>query len=341
MRYELTLRVDAPGDDRSLTSDVSEEYRKRIYGALKLKVFSHAWVSLRLGTPKWEEVRAFLVKERVPVGSAHLAELLDEEDEWEWSLLSTPTVSGSFSLWDDHPNFKPGSLPKKAHALNHSFVSAEFVAACKRAGLRGIEFLECKNAGRKAAPPWYAALPAHALGHGLDHPWFDRDRWVPHVRHYAIRRFDGINTGQSQFHQFWLREEAQSEPLVRQMLEVCPMPAKADSGLNGLKFVMAPRYLARVQPKEDFAYIPWGEDGPNREGKMMRFRQLVVRRRARDVLVAAGLVKARDFLRLRSIATPEPGVPDLDAKYPPPPPMYSAEELGAMRASEAGSSGPP
>lgn len=331
MHYNLTFRVDAPGDERQFGSDVSEEYRKRIYGALGLKVFSHAWVSMPLGTPKWEEVRAYLVKERVLVGTAHLAEILDEEDEWEWALLATPQVSGSFSLWDDRPNYKPGSLPKKAHALNHSFVSGEFVAACERAGLRGIEFLECRNAGRKAAPPWYAALPAHALGHGVDHPWFDRDRWVPHVRHHAIRRFDGINTGQSQFHQFWLRKEAQSEPLVRQMLELCPMPAEPESGLFGLSFVMAPRYLARVQPKDDFAYVPWGEDGPNREGKMMRFRQLAVRRRARDVLVEAGLVKQRDFLRLRSISQPEPGVVDLDAKYPPPPPMYSAKELSAMK----------
>src|SRR5688572_29950047 len=276
MHYDFTFRVDAPGDDRQFGSDVSDEYRKRIYGALKLKVFSVAWVSIRLGTPKWEEVRAFLIKERVLVGSAHLAEILDEEDEWEWSLLHTPQVSGSFSLWDDHVEFKPGSLPKKAHALNHSFVTGEFIATCERAGLRGIEFLECKNAGRKAAPPWYAALPAHALGHGLDHPWFDRDRWVRHVRDYAGKRFSGIDTGQNQFHQFWLRKEAQNEPLVREMLEVCPMRPKAESGLFGLKFVMAPRYLARVEPKDDFAYVPWGEDGRNREGKMMRFRQLAV-----------------------------------------------------------------
>jgi hypothetical protein len=332
MRYELTFRVDAPGDDRQFTSDVSEQYRKRIYGALKLKGFSVAWVSVRLGTPKWEEVRALLAKERVLVGTAHLAEILDEEDEWEWSLLSTRQVSGSFSLWDDYPSYKPGSLPKNAHALNHSFVTGEFVTACERAGLRGVEFLECKNSGRKAAPPWYAALPAHGLGRGLDHPWFDRERWVRHVQHDSHKRFSGIDTGQNHFHQFWLRPQAQGEPLVRQLLDICPMPKAPESGLFGLTFVMAPRYLARVQPKEDFAYVPWGEDGPNREGKMMRFRQLAVRRRARNALIEAGLFKPRDFLRMRTVAKPEPGVVDLDAKYPPPPPMYSAEELGAMRA---------
>jgi hypothetical protein len=338
MRHELTFRIDAPGGNFGMGpgAEAERQLRARIYGALKLKVFSVAWVTVRYGTPKWEETMALLSKEGVLVGSAHFAELLDEEDapQSDWSILYTPQVSGSFSLWDDYPQYKPGSLPKNAHALNHTFVTGEFVAACERAGLRGIEFLRCKNAGRKAAPPWYAALPARALGHGLDHPWFDRGRWARHVGGDAGKRFDGIDTGQSQFHQFWLRPEAHSEPLVRELLQICPMPAKAESGLYGLNFVMARRYLARVEPKDDFAYVPWGEDGPNREGKMMRFRQLAVRRRARDALIAAGLFKPRDFLRVRSIAAPEPGVLDLDSQYPAIEPMFGAEELGVMRASE-------
>lgn len=334
MFHELSFRVDAPEGNFGMGpgAEAERQLRARIYGALKLKVFSVAWVTVRLGTPKWAQARALLLKERVLVGSAHVAEILEEDDESEWSLLHTPQVSGSFSLWDGHPEYKPGALPKNAHALNHSFVSEEFVAACERAGLQGVEFLRCKNAGRKASRDWYAALPAHSLGHGLDHPWFDRDRWVRHVQGDTRKRFSGIDTGQNQFHQFWLRPEAQGEPLVRELLEICPMPAKAESGLYGLKFLMAPRYLARVEPKDDFAYVPWGEDGPNREGKMMRFRQLMVRRRARDALVAAGVVKARDFLHVRTISQPEPGVVDLDAKYPPPGPMYSPEEVAAMKA---------
>src|SRR5918996_1897783 len=156
MRYELTFRVDTPGDDFGMGpgADATRELRARIYGALKLKVFNVAWVRLRYGTPKWEEAVALLRKERALVGSAHFAELLDEEDEpqSDWSLLFTPQVSGSFSLWDDYPQYKAGSLPKNAHAINYAFVSGEFVAACERARLRGIEFLRCKNSGRKAAP---------------------------------------------------------------------------------------------------------------------------------------------------------------------------------------------
>lgn len=344
-RYELTLRVDAPGDERSFFDDSpSARARERIYAALRLKVFSSAWVHLSLGTSKADQAMAMLVQERQAnsalVGTAHLAEILAEEEEpgSDWSLLYTPQVSGSFSLWDDYPEYKPGSLPKNVHALNHTFVSADFRAVCERASLTGLEFLRLRNAGRKAGAPWFAALPRHCLGNGLDHPWFDRSRWVPHVKHYARKRFGAIETGQSQFHQYWLREaEVRSNALVQRLLEVCPMPNKAESGLFGLRFVMTPRYLAGAQPDEDFAYVPWGEDGPNREGKMMRFRMLALRRRARDALVAAGLFKPRAFKRVLSVAAPEAGVVNLDALHPPVPPMYTAAELAALRAQEPAS----
>src|SRR5688572_20781951 len=340
-RHDLTLRVDAPDDDAPFSSAASANLRKRIYAELKLKVFSVAWVTLRLGTPKADEAIALLIREReagtAVVGTAHFSEKVAEGDEpaSDWCLLSTPQVSGSFSLWDDYPEYKPGSLPAKAHALNHCFVSERFVATCERAGLRGVEFLRCRNAGRKAVPPWFAALPSRPLGRGLDHPWFERERWVRHVQGDSHKRFDAIEVGQSQFHQFWLRPgAAESEPLLRRMLQLCPMPPKPESGLFGLSLVMAPRYLARAEPQEDFAYVPWGEDGANRKGKMMRFRLLALRRRARDALIADDLFKPRDFRRVRSVASPEPGVPDLDALYPPIAPMYSAEELSAMRRAQ-------
>lgn len=60
-----------------------------------------------------------------------------------------------------------------------------------------------------------------------------------------------------------------------------------------------PRYWTGALPAADFAHVPWGEDGPNREGRILRFRQLAVRDRARQVLVEAKLVPAKSFLPLR------------------------------------------
>jgi hypothetical protein len=339
-QFDLTLRVDAPGPAGGMLGEESDRVRERVYAAMKLKKFSVAWVTLRLGTAKWEAARDLLLKElragTALIGSAYLAERLaeDEAPESDWTLLATRQVSGSFSLWDDYPQCKAGTLPK-VHALNHSFVSAEFVGVYRKAGLNGLEFLRCRNSGRKAGPPWFAALPARSLGNGLDHPWLDRARWAEHVKGHSRRRHGAVATGQNQFHQFWLRREAAADPLLQRLLEICPMPADASAVLDGLKLVMAPRYLSSAEPQDDFAYLPWGEDGPNREGKMMRFRQLAVRRRARDALLGAGLFKPRDFLRMRSVAAPEPGVENLDRGYPAVPPMYSAQELAVLRLQES------
>jgi hypothetical protein len=82
-----------------------------------------------------------------------------------------------------------------------------------------------------------------------------------------------------------------------------------------------------------------GEDGRNREGKMMRFRQLAVSRRARQFLIDAGLFSEKVFLGLRSIASPEAGVENLDQIHGPIVPMYLPDELEKLRAMEKTLSG--
>ncbi|HXV12485.1 MAG TPA: hypothetical protein VD839_16920 [Burkholderiales bacterium] len=347
---ELTLRVDAPpaGPDGStdLLGAESQHVRERIYVALRLKPRSVSWVTLALGTPKAERAIESLVEERragrAVVGSAQLREELDEAEnaESEWSILNTRQVDNSFSLWDDYPQCRAGTLPEVG-ALNHTFVSDRFVSAYEQARLNGLDFLRCRNSGRKPGPPWFVALPKHFLGKGLDHPWFDREPWVAHVAHDSRKRTTSIDTGQCAFHQFWLRrDQAERDPLLVKLLALCPLPAEFGTGLFGLRFQMAPRYFAGSQPDADFAYVPWGEDGPNRVGKVMRFRLLAVRRRARQALTEAGLFQDRDFAGVRSIALVEPGVELLDGRGDGPGPMYTEAELTALRASELEIGGP-
>lgn len=343
-KLTLTLRVDAPPAGPDGATDFlgpeSERVRTRTYAALRLKPRSAAWITLALGSPKAGRALDFLIEEcrleRAVVGSAYLLETLDaaESAQAEWSLLHTRQVD-DFSLWDDYPHCRAGTLPA-VHALNHCFVSEKFVACCKAAGLTGLEFLRCRNSGRKPGAPWFAALPARFLGKGLDHPWFDRERWVPHVAHDRHRRTSSIDTGQDTFHQYWLRHaEIGRDGLLRTLLALCPMRPEPGTGLHGLTLRMAARYLRAAQPDTDFAYVPWGEDGPNREGKMLRFRLLAVRRRARQALTSGGLLGDRDFQAVRSIDAAEPGVAVLDGHGEAPGPMYTEAELAALRAREA------
>jgi hypothetical protein len=339
-RFELDVRLDASapesGDEPEALSEESRQTRARIYKQLGLKPHSgKAWVTLDLESAKGRGMFQKLIEEcrtgRVVAGSATAREKLDTEGDW--FQLETKVAYDSFSLWDDYPSYKAGTHPE-GHALNETFVSEAFVGAVKRAGLTGISFLRCLNKGRKAGLSWFAALPERSLGRGLDHPWFDRQRWHRDVSDDPNKRSSPLETGQYQFHQCWLRDDLGADrEFVQKLHELCPMP-RARTPLRGLQFLTVPRYWAPEFPDADFAYLPFGEDGPNREGKILRFRRLAVSSNARKVLVDAGLFTQKSFLALRSVATPERGVEILDRRHDPLPPMYTTEELAVLRAKE-------
>ena len=342
-RYELDLRLDAPADDHlaSALTEESERLRSAIYRKLGLKVRSRSWVTIDPGSDKGRRTIRQLVAEcasgAVVAGAGSLTEHLEqaEVDAADWFCLVTKTADDSFSLWDDYPSYKAGRHPAGSHALNGTFVSAAFVAACERAGLRGISFLRCRNRGRKPAPPWFVALPARSLGHGLDHPWFERAAWLRDVADTPAKRSSSLDTGQWSFHQRWLRDgPAEDAGLLASVLRLFPAPTAHDTTLTGLRIETVPRYWSKAFPDADFAYVPWGEDGPNREGKLMRFRLLMVGRRARQSLIDAGLFAAKAFTAVRSVAEPEEGVAPLDEQFGPVPPMYTDAELAALRARE-------
>jgi hypothetical protein len=340
-QFSLTLRVDAPapGDGApTMLSKASEELRARLYRSLGLKVHSVAWVTVAPGTAKGDAALRTLIEERIAgrasVGAAILTEAMNRGDPTlsRWFHLDTRTVD-DFSLWDDYPSCKAGTLPK-LHALNHTFVSSAFVEACRRRGLAGMSFLRCASRGRRPGAPWFVALPDASLGRGLDHPWFDRGKWLRDTGSRPDRRSSAIDVGQWAFHQCWIRDEAAGEPPLDVMLRLCPPPPRFTSGIDGLQVVTIPRHWAAALPQGDFAYVPWGEDGPNVEGKVLRFRKLAVSARAREILLAEGLFNEKSFLPVRIVETPEPHVMVLDRPGDPVPPMYTEAELLVLRAKE-------
>ena len=121
---------------------------------------------------------------------------------------------------------------------------------------------------------------------------------------------------------------------MQPLLELFPMSRAQESILLGLSFVSVPRFWTKAFPDADFAYAPSGEDGPNREGKILRFRQLMVSRHAHRVLIDAGLFTEKVFLGVHSVASPEEGIEILDQSCAPLPPMYTADELADLRFQE-------
>jgi hypothetical protein len=256
-----------------------------------------------------------------------------EEPTSDWCILFTRWVDDSFSLQEDYPSCKAGSLPDVG-ALNRTFVSQAFAHLFTRSGFTGLELLRCATRSRKPAPAWYVALPTEPLGNGLDHPWFDRARWTAFVRQSPEKLATSLDEGQSTFHQYWLRPEAASDADVALLLELCPQPPAPTTRIRGLNFSMVPRYLTRAEPQTDCAYVPWGIDWEDANGKNIRDRAIVVRRKVRRALLEAGLLKKGAFARLRSIPEPEPSVEVLDGVRPRFPPMYTASELHQLRQRE-------
>lgn len=221
------------------------------------------------------------------------------------------------------------------HAYSNSFVSADFVDICERSGLRGISFLRCQKKGRKPGPAWFVALPDSSLGRGLDHHWFDRPEWLRYVGDDPKKRSSSPGAGQYGFHQSFLRlDRARGAQFLQPLLDMFPMSRPNDSTLLGLNFVTVPRFWTGAFPEADVAFVLEGEDGSNRDGKVMRFRQLMVSRHARQVLIDAGLFSGKVFLAVRSVASPEEGVEILDQSHACLPPMCTGKELAALRARE-------
>jgi len=341
-RHELELRLDAPGveDFGGALSEESDLARASVYRKLGLKVHSNAWVRIDLSSANGMNKVQKLIEEckagRVTAGTANVYEHLDKDESAaaDWSYLYTKTANSSFSLWDDYPSYISSELAA-GHAFNHTFVSAQFVDACERSGLRGISFLRCRKKGRKDGPAWFAALPENGLGRGLDHDWFDRGSWIRDVGDDQTKRSSSLDVGQPNFHQRWCRaDRVKDVRFLQTLLELFPMSRARESILLGLSFVTVPRFWTKAYPDVDFAYVPWGEDGPNREGKMMRFRQLMVSRHARRALIDAGLFTEKVFLGVHSVASPEEGIEILDQSHGPVSPMYTADELADLRSQE-------
>jgi hypothetical protein len=130
-----------------------------------------------------------------------------------------------------------------------------------------------------------------------------------------------------------VRDEAyRSDPLLARFARL--LPEKSEAAFVGLTVLCVPRYSRAYLPAADFAYVSLTPDGPNREGKVLRFRRLCASRRARDALLGAGLIREQDAEPLLVVDAPPAGAPDLDRLHPPPPPMYTDVELAGLCAAE-------
>jgi hypothetical protein len=338
----LHLRLDPHETQPNwLWDPAAPEFRKSFYRSFGLGR-SDTWATIDPATPKGvralDRIELLVKSGAVLLGEARLQESLTgaELDACEWFELGNRFFKGDpgFSLWDDYPSCRSAAIPNEVHLTADVLVSEAFRAVVEAERLRGLEFLRVKEKSRKPKLAWYVGIARQQLGQGVDHPWLDRGRWEQYLRDHASRTYDQDPTRPpGHFSGHWVRDDAgRSDALLARLLRL--VPEGAGPVLEGLTVLGVPRYWRERLPAADFAYVPAGRDGPNREGKILRFRKLCARRRARDALLAAGLIREQDAEPLLVVDEPPAGAPNLDLLYPPAPPMYSDAELAALRAQE-------
>ncbi len=111
-------------------------------------------------------------------------------------------------------------------------------------GLTGLDFLWVRDLGRYQAPQWYAAIAQRPLGHGLDHPWFDRTNPLARAAtlggdvssdgSYGVRHFDNRHFGDR-----WTSGDAEIDDLLRLFPGDTPL---------GLIMNAVPRYRPLLVP---------------------------------------------------------------------------------------------
>jgi hypothetical protein len=341
--YQLVLRLD-PHDAQPnwLHDPAAPALRRSFYRSLGLRG-TDTWVTLDPLAPKtadtFDRLEVLVKSGAVALGEVRLRESLtaEELEACEWFGLENRFFKAEpgYSVWDDYPACKSAAIPDGIHLFGDVVVSAMFRAVVEARRLGGLEFLRVKEKSRKPKLVWHVAVARAPLGQGVDHPWFDRTRWERYLRAHAATTYDqDAARPPGHFSGGWIRDEAYGAvPLLARLLKL--LPEKSEQPLVGLTVLPVARYARAHLPATDFAYVPLGRDGPSRAGKLLRFRRLCASRRARDALLDAGLIRERDAEPLLVVDAPPTGAPDLDRLHPPPPPMYTDQELAALRAAEA------
>ena len=369
-RASLVVRLDPV--DGAAEEEAEREHHElvqRTFAQAGIRMSDRWWAEVSLDDP--ESLRPLV--ERLETlardgvarpGAGHLSFRLDDHDEapLEWFELD-PARTFPMRRSQPYQEVSAGDLPPGCHVADGGthFVSDAFKKAVEEGGLTGLEVLWVRDVGRFKAPQWYEAMPAVAIGRGLDHPWFDRtafEGWwrtggdalpmlesllatnrgprreqVEAKREALLkRRAEAAAAGARQFDVRFFRSGAgfadpERSRLIRLFASQHP--------LNSLKVVSPLIVLRRFLPASDFAFS-WGDwEGGARDDDAVPFGRVCFNRRVHDVLRRRRLVRPQECRGVLVLDEPPPGVEVFDDPDHPPPRSRTPDELAGARVDEA------
>jgi hypothetical protein len=369
LRVSLLVRLDpAAGLDLGARDEEFERLVRGRFAEIGVRMSDRYWAETPFDAGAAEPVVRLLEglsRNRLAVpGTGHLSFRLEDDAErpLEWFELQ-PRQTFPIRRSRPYEEACAADVPAGAHAAQAGvpYVSEAFKRAVEEEGLTGLEFLWVKDVGRYRAPQWYRAVPGHALGRGLDHPWFDRlafeSRWLALGDYLPLWQRLSAESGATEREEL-LRKRAAKEaeraalaaahrlgarqfdlPFFRRDASFGDPVRDRLFGLFGtepvftLSLVSCAIVLRAYLPGTSFAFA-WGERGGEARDRPGVGGSLCFDRRTRDLLVGRALVRPDECLGVLVLDEPPPGAEVFDEPGHPPPPEFTPEEMEGLRVEE-------
>jgi hypothetical protein len=327
-----TRRDIQPGQLTRVETNLEIE---RLLKACEIPFKRYDTIRLRLSDPRLTRFATLLTEswnaDKLGIRSCYITEPLPKPSPEDWYDID----SGMTEL-------KTTRRPPRNLALcaywGGIVVSQRFLECVKKHGLTGLEAIEVEQWRPTDPEPWYEVFATAPLGRGLDHPLLDRPKHESKWRHANADLPWTMGSCMASADE-WKSGASLEPPLLASLL-----PMSIDPGRFQLR--RASRAVREYLPATDFAIHGWSapqDDRPDEPDS--RRRGLACSTRARDVLVAEGLLRPSHLSPIITVTAAKADSPILDERIPAvfPPPLYTPDELhrerqrrAAARASDPG-----
>lgn len=255
-----------------------------------------------------------------------------------WFREPPPLTSTWYEL-DPRSEFKsPARPPNKAwlayQSKGHRMVASErFMTVVRDNKLTGASFLQLETPTPTGIEQWYEVFATHPLGRGIDHPLLDSALYerecLRDFSHVALRR---LRQGEQQFARAVFRQDVTYTDAVFGVL--INHRCSEESQLFASGSAGCAHFAMEYAPSTDFAYVGWPMNPIIDSDPPPRWRSLACSHRAREALLAAGVMTPGEFVPYVMVSADEARgtVCDRQTLEPLPLPSFTPDEYTAESA---------
>lgn len=249
-----------------------------------------------------------------------------------WFREPPPVTSTWYELEPRSTFTSPARPPKNTSLAYQSqggrmIVSERFKTVVSENKLVGATFLVLDAPVPAGVEQWYEVFATHPLGRGVDHPLLDSTLHDREYRRDMQREtLAKLRHGEQRFHRALFRQGVTfTDPVFRALID---HPCSAKSQLFATDVPSGAHFAMEYAPATEFAYTGWPMNGVDDAISPPRRRSLACTHRAREALIAAGVMTPREFTPYVMLSADTATGTVCDRAYPAtlPLPAYTADE---------------